>query len=185
MLRHVSWLLGASCLLAVACGGSTSTGTGSGASTGGGNGTPRTAMSYKSPCAPESCPSEGASDAKGVATCSAGASGQCGWAPGSPGSGGDGVVSFRQCKPSECPTKAPAVACAAGYDRTEPTCGSENDGPCAWYSTCTARPTGEACAPGACGDAMPEIGVVCEAGAGTLVCGKDTAGKCSWQPKCP
>lgn len=182
MMRHVSWLLAVPCL-AIACGGSTASSGGGGGS--GGGGTPATVMSYKSPCAPESCPSSGSGDAKGVATCSAGASGQCGWAPGSPGGGDDGVTSFRQCKASECPAQRPAIACAPGYDRSEPVCGSENDKPCTWFTTCTARPTGEACAPGACGDAMPEIGVVCDAGSGTLVCGKDTAGKCSWQPKCP
>ena len=88
MNRFVFSALGLA-LFTTACG---SNGGSDTAKKGDGNGaTNATALAYTSPCAPVSCDDSPTLDSAGIGTCSADASGTCGWTPGAPGTSPGGV----------------------------------------------------------------------------------------------
>lgn len=139
--------------------------------------TVREALEFVAPCVPEAC-GEVPSSSKASKPACVPSSGECTW------SDPEGSVSFRQCQATECGAEPDASVCPAGTSKKGSTCGSENEGPCAWHTACafppstTPCPTEDGCGP------MPLLGVVCDDGSsGELRCMKRGA-SCEWQPSC-
>lgn len=102
---------------------------------------------------------------------------ECGWTD-------DTSVSYRPCPDTECgPAPGPEV-CPAGTTFKGNACGSENEGACAWSTSCAPPPSTTPCPdPEGCGPRL-NIGVICkDGGAGELACMQfDT--RCNWQRTC-
>lgn len=163
------------------------------------------ALEFRGDCSPSSCPGlapeEGGryvcSTPPGAAGGGAGSTppGAAGGGQSSPPGGGCGwsepdpnaTVSFRQCKETECATK-PTIACPDGYVLAEGVCGSENDAPCAWTTSCVEKPSTEPCDESKCPQAIPAMAMLCgdgpDAPVADMKCMKMRSG-CQWQPVCP
>ena len=101
----------------------------------------------------------------------------CGWSE-------SDTVSYRACAPTECGAE-PSGLCPAGTTFAGNQCGSENEAPCAWTTTCVPPRSTTPCPEGAdaCGP-KPEIGVVCADGStGDLAC-MLVGGRCEYQRTC-
>ena len=116
-----------------------------------------------------------------VLSCDSGSSQSCDWATPSDSSS----VSYRVCAVSECPPK-PEVDCPAETVRSSQQCGSENDGPCLWTTTC-APPRNTTPCPDSHGcDNLPvlDIGIICSDGSnGGFVCVTDGQ-HCKYERNC-
>lgn len=137
-----------------------------------------TALEFVAPCNGQACGTPPSSGTSSKAACVEVAS-ACTWKA-SP----DTSVSFRPCADAECGAKPDASVCPSGTTFSGATCGSENEGRCAWHSACSPPPSTTPCA-GAdgCGP-KPELGVICKDGStGDLVCMQKGA-SCGWQRSC-
>lgn len=116
-----------------------------------------------------------------VVECSAPDGAECSWSD----TGDDASVSYRYCADSECPPK-PAVDCPAGTTFGSQQCGSENDAPCAWTTSCVPPRITTPCADSHGCDHLEvqAIGIICKDGSnGGFACVTD--GKsCFWERNC-
>jgi hypothetical protein len=173
-------------------------------------GTNPSELRYKSPCDANACkdlpiPEIGCASGEPVPVCAPARNGSCRWnitCPGASGGGGssgggsggpgsgtstdpEGSVSFRICEASECRGPKPDAACPPDRKTGESVCGSENDAPCSWITSCYALPSTEKCPnPRGCGDAKPELAVVCPDGSTRELACMKSGNSCSWQPDC-
>ncbi len=140
----------------------------------------REALDFVEPCTASTCGEVPPSTTSSRPQCRASTS-SCAWSdPPSP----DDNVSYRACEESECGPKPDASVCPSGTTYKGSACGSENEGPCTWRTTCAPPPSTTPC-PDAdgCGP-KPELAVICDDGSvGDLVCMKLGA-KCGWQRSC-
>jgi hypothetical protein len=116
-----------------------------------------------------------------VVECSSTQEAECAWSD----TGKDAVASYRFCADSECPKK-PDVECPAGTTFGSQQCGSENDAPCAWTTSCVPPRVTTPCADsGGCDDQpMQAIGIICKDGSnGGLACVTD-GDRCFWERDC-
>ena len=114
-------------------------------------------------------------------TCESSADESCTW----DGSANDSTSSYRFCSDAECPTK-PAVSCPEGTKFASQNCGSENDAPCAWTTTCAPPRETTPCPVSTGCDDLPviEIGIICSDGTtGAFTCVTDGQ-KCFWERNC-
>ena len=129
-------------------------------------------LTFEGDCTQAACSSPPSNLATASAlVCTGGSASECQWAT----SDGDATVSYRQCAAAECPAK-PDIACPTGTSLASQTCGSENDAPCAWTSSCVPPRDTTPCpqATGCDGQPMIEIGIICKDGSsGAFVCVTD------------
>lgn len=114
-----------------------------------------------------------------VVECSSTAGEACSW------SGDDGSVSYRYCADSECPPK-PEIDCPEGTAFGSQQCGSENDAPCAWTTSCVPPRVTTPCADSHGCDDLPvqAIGIICKDGSnGGFACVTDGE-SCFWERNC-
>jgi len=141
----------------------------------------RQTLSVNGECSFEACgtmPSSLASAPK--VECGASSSAACAWADDSGSS-----VSYRQCAETECPPK-PAVECPADTVQAAQSCGSENEGPCAWTTVCVPPRVTTPCpqADGCSGQPVSTIGIICKDGSvGGMACVSDGA-RCFLERDC-
>lgn len=132
-------------------------------------------------CTASSCgivPSSLEGEAKVI--CDATTEANCTW------SGSDGAsVSYRACDVTECASK-PSISCPQGTTFASQNCGSENDGPCSWTTTCVPPRETTPCPEVTGCDELPlmEIGVICADGStGGFACVTDGRA-CFWERNC-
>lgn len=116
-----------------------------------------------------------------VVECSSGAGDECSWS----GSDDDASVSYRFCADSECPPK-PEIECPEGTTFGSQQCGSENDAPCAWTTSCVPPRVTTPCADAHGCDHLPlqTIGIICKDGSnGGFACVTDGQ-SCFWERNC-
>lgn len=116
-----------------------------------------------------------------ILECSSTAGAECTWSDTSD----DASTSYRFCADSECPPK-PELDCPAGTVFGSRQCGSENDAPCAWTTTCIPPRVTTRCADSHGCDHLEvhTIGIICKDGSnGGFACVTD--GKsCFWERDC-
>ncbi|HMA94538.1 MAG TPA: hypothetical protein VKP30_17730 [Polyangiaceae bacterium] len=120
-------------------------------------------------------------DAEETVTCAGQPDQTCAWS----GDSGNSSVSYRVCSDSECPAK-PAVNCPDGTTRGSVACGSENDGPCVWTTTCTPPRITTPCPEANGCDDLPlmDLAVICSDGSvGGFACVTDGSA-CRWERNC-
>lgn len=106
-----------------------------------------------------------------VVECSSSADAECTWSRTSD----DGSVSYRFCADSECPPQ-PELDCPAGTVFGSQQCGSENDAPCSWTTSCVPPRVTTPCADSHGCDHLPvqTIGIICKDGStGDFACVTD------------
>ena len=84
-------------------------------------------------------------------------------------------VSYRACADSECPAR-PSIQCPNGTSQASQTCGSENEAPCSWTTSCVPPRVTTPCPDSHGCDNQPliEIGIICRDGAvGGFACVTD------------
>lgn len=142
--------------------------------------TVREALDFIAPCTASVCGEIPPSAKSSRPRCRSSA-GACAWSdPPSP----DDSVSYRACEESECGPKPDASVCPSGTTYKGAACGSENEGPCTWRTTCVPPPSTTPCEDAyGCGP-KPELAVVCKDGSvGDLLCMKQGT-RCDWQRSC-
>lgn len=140
---------------------------------------------YEEPCSVEECDRIDRPSEQGVHRCTrAFEAGACRWETGGPNTS----VSFSQCEEPRCGAR-PAIQCPAGLQLGGHTCGSENDEPCRWHTSCGVPPSDVPCPNEECGPAQT-IAAICSEDGGfegpiaEMVC-RRTAFGCFWQHECP
>lgn len=142
--------------------------------------TRREALSFVAPCNASACGEIPPSSHSAKPVCTP-ASESCTWSDLDP----DTSVSYRQCAEAECGTKPDESVCPSGTTFKGAACGSEDEGPCVWRSSCAPPPSTTPC-PDAdgCGPGKPLIGVICQDGSnGDLACMKQGE-TCGWERTC-
>jgi len=94
-------------------------------------------------------------------------------------------VSYRTCAESECPSR-PATGCPTGTTQAVQSCGSENEAPCSWTTTCVPPRITTPCADADGCNEQPliEIGIICKDGStGGFACVTDGQ-RCFWERNC-
>lgn len=140
----------------------------------------RQQLIVKGECTFEECSSPPSSlSSEPTLECKGSGGSDCNW------SRSDGSVSHTACAESECPER-PDVACPGDTVQRVQTCGRENDGECAWSTTCVPPRETTPCpvADGCNGQPLLEIGVICSDGStGGFVCVSDDT-RCYWERSC-
>lgn len=129
---------------------------------------------FTAPCTPEACgEAPGALDRPHCKPADA----TCEWSEDEP-------VSYRLCPADACGEEPDAAVCPREATFRGNECGSADDGPCAWTTTCAPPRSTTPCGdPEGCGP-KPDIGVVCSDGEmGDLACMQLDA-RCGWQSTC-
>ncbi len=136
----------------------------------------------REPCGAASCgsvPSSLSGEPKVV--CSDEQGDQCSWSD----DPNDTSVSYRFCDSTEC-SPPPPKDCPEGTTFGGQQCGSTNDGPCLWTTSCVPpRETTPCPDPTGC-DGIPQqaIGIICKDGStGAFVCVTD-GNQCYWERNC-
>lgn len=114
-------------------------------------------------------------------SCESSTDAACAWSPSSDGTS----VSYRYCTDSECASK-PTIACPDETHFASQACGSENDGPCTWTTTCTPPRETTPCPQTTGCDELPmmAIGIICSDGkVGGFACVTDGQ-QCYWERNC-
>jgi hypothetical protein len=147
------------------------------------------ALVFKAPCAPTSCPDAPVSSDSDSYVC-AQADQTCAWSPGGSGASGvgssDGTASWRECAANECNGPEIAPACPNGFESRGLRCGSENEAACSLYAVCIPQKAdggSVTCGPNDCGP-RPEIAAVCKDGTTRELECRARGAKCVFESPC-